>query len=155
MQFECCRRYDANGSFGANEYLLEVEAGIVFAQLSETTPHSTIRQNHFQSQHIVTGGAVPQDAGTARVCSDLAANPTGSLSPKANAVKATMPLGMILHVRKNATSFSYKREIRWINRPNTIELGRVEHDPWAVAPFARDGSLAQAGIPALGHNASL
>ena len=53
---------DAERSFGADEELLQVVAGVVLAQSAQAVPHSAIGKHHLEAQHQVAGIAEAQHA---------------------------------------------------------------------------------------------
>ena len=46
------RRDDTKRSFGSDEEILQVVAGIVLLQLVEVVEHPTVRQHHFETKHM-------------------------------------------------------------------------------------------------------
>ena len=59
---------NAQSSLSANEHMLEIEPGVILAQLRHQIHHLTIGQNHLQTKAKITGIAIAQHIRAACVC---------------------------------------------------------------------------------------
>ncbi len=74
---------DTERAFRAEEKLLQIIAGVVFAQPRKPVPGVTIRKNHFEPQHKIAGISVAQNLRAACIGGKNATDLTGAFRGKA------------------------------------------------------------------------
>ena len=74
---------DAEGALGADEQMLQIIAGVVFAQAAEAAPDAAVGKHHFQTQNQIAGVAVAQHADTAGIGGEIAADAAASFCAEA------------------------------------------------------------------------
>ena len=87
MQLEGRAGDDAERAFGADEEMLQVEAGVVLAQAVQAVPDPAVGEHHFEAEHVLARIAVAQHAGAAGVGRDVAADLARAFGAEADRVE--------------------------------------------------------------------
>src|SRR6266705_2221756 len=106
------RRDHAERSFGTDEELLQVIAGVVLAQAAQALPHLPGGQHDLESQREFAGIAVAQYRGAARVGGKIAADFATAFGRKAQGEEAppffslanTQPASAVMVLLRASTS---------------------------------------------------
>lgn len=148
VQLQHGRGHDAQGAFGADEQVLQVETRIVLAQGGQAVPDRSVGQHDLQAQDVVARIAVAQHAGAARVGGDGAADLARTFRAQADGVQAALFRRGLLHRGQHAAGFDFHRIVGRVHAADLAQARQVD-DNGRRAGLVRHRAAAQAGVAAL------
>ena len=111
---------DSQGSLGADVELLEIVAGVVFAQPAQAIPDFALGGDDFQPQHQVTRVSVAQDMDAPRIGREIAPDLTTALGCQAEREEPVRLGCGLLNRRQQAARLGGQGVVDRIHEPHAV-----------------------------------
>ncbi|KAG1200099.1 hypothetical protein G6F35_012438 [Rhizopus arrhizus] len=144
------RRDHAQRAFGADQQLLQVVAGVVFAQRAQAVEDLARGQHGLQAQHQFARHAVAHHVHAAGVGGDVAADLAGVFRRQAQRQQAPGVLRRAAQVAQDGAGFGHHRVGYRVDGTHGVHAVQAKHHVFRAA--IRRGATAQAGIAAARHH---
>ncbi len=141
---------DAQRTFGADQQLLEVVAGVVLAQAGQTVQHAAVGQHRLQAQGQLAHRPVAQHRHAAGIGGQVAADLAAAFRGQRQRKQPAHAGGGVLHLRQRAAGFGGQRVVVGVHRAQRLHA--VQLDNQRAAAVVRGGGAAVRGITALRHD---
>jgi hypothetical protein len=116
-ELEHCGGDDAERTFSTDEQLLQIVAGIVLAERTQSVKDAPIRQHDFQPEHEVAHGPVAQHCGSAGIGGNVTTDLAASFGAEAQREQTPGFFGRFLHFGQDTACFDGNRvRERWRHR---------------------------------------
>ena len=139
---------DAERSFGADENMAQVVAGIVLLQLAQEVHDAAIGQHHLDADNEFAGDAIGERAGAAGIGREIAADGAGAFRTERQREQTPSRFRRLLRPLQDDAGLDGDGVGRGIDLADFIESGQRQYQ-FAVE---RNLSADQSGIAALRHH---
>ena len=141
---------DAERAFAAEEELLDVVAGVVFAQALEAVPDTAVGEHDLQTENELACIAVTKHRGAAGVGRQVPADRAAALGREREGEQQSGIVRRLLDAGERHARFDRERRVAGVERAYASQTRQRNDDLTAI--FARRRSAAQSGIAPLGNH---
>ena len=121
-------RDDAQGAFGADEQLLQVDPAIVLPKRRQSVEDAAVRQDHFQTEDQLARHPVSQHVDAAGIGGDVAAYAAGALGAERQREEHALFGHRVLEFGQDAACLDHRRKVVGIDLAYPVHSFQAEND---------------------------